>query len=174
MSTIIIALIIICSIATITLVLISINNKHKKRKREKLLNRFSQIGSENNMSFTSQEILQDGIIGLDGLNKKLLILESHEGNFNWTTITLEDVNACYVKKLYQATNIGTFKKRTMEEHLEKVVLQFELKDEKGKIEVPFFIFTKNHIYQLAELEQKAKYWEASLSKLLTSKLKNTA
>jgi hypothetical protein len=174
MSSIIMALIIIGSIAAITLVLISINNKHQKRKKEKLLHRFSQMGSENNMSFTSQEILQDGIIGLDGLNKKLLILESSENDFNWTIINLEEVKACNVKKLYQATNRGTLKKRVMEEHLEKVVLQFELKDENGKIEIPFFSFGKNHIYQLAELEQKAKYWEASLSKLFTTKLKKTA
>jgi hypothetical protein len=174
MSSIITALIIIGSIAAITLVLISINDKHQKRKREKLLHRFSQIGIENNMSFTSQEILQDGIIGLDGLNKKLLILESSEDDFNWTIINLEEVKACNVKKLYQVTNRGTLKKQVMEEHLEKLVLQFELKDKNEKIEIPFFSFGKNHIYQLAELEQKAKYWETSLSKLFTTKLKKTA
>ena len=174
MSTITIALIMIGSIAAITLALVSISNKHQKEKKEKLLHQLSRVGTENNMFITKQEILNDGIIGLDSLNKKLLVLENNEDNFNWAIINLDEVKAFSVKKLYQATNIGTLKKRLMEEHLEKIVLQFELKDEKGKIEVPFFVFSKNHIYQLAELEQQAKYWEASLSKLITSKLKKTA
>jgi hypothetical protein len=174
MSSIFMALIIIGSVAAITLVLISINNKHQKRKREKLLHRFSQTGTENNMAFTSQEILQDAIIGLDGLNKKLLILESNENDITWTVINLEEVKACNVKKLYQTTNRGTLKKPELEDHLERIVLQFELKDENRKIEIPFFSFGKNHVFQLAELEQKARYWEASLSKLLTGNLKKTA
>jgi hypothetical protein len=174
MSTIITALIVIGSIAAITLVLIYINNKHQEREREKLLHRFSQIARENKMSFTSHEVLQDGIIGLDGLSKKLLILQSSEDDLKWSIINLEEVKACNVKKLYQATNRGTLKKRVIEEHLEKVVLQFELKEEKEKIEIPFFIFSKNHLYQLAELEQKQSigkpaflnYYSPSLKKRL--------
>jgi hypothetical protein len=174
MSSILTALVIVGSIAAITLVLIYVNNRHQKRKRQKLLHRFSMIGTENNMSFTSQEILQDGIIGLDGLNKKLLVLESSEHDLNWTIIKLEEVKSCSVKKLYQATNRGSLKKQVMEEHLEKLVLQFVLEGENRKVEIPFFNFGKNNIYQLAELEQKARYWEASLSKLLTTKHKKTA
>jgi hypothetical protein len=174
MSTIAIASIIIGSIAIITLALVSINNKHQKRKKEKFVRRFSEIGTENNLSFTSQEIMHDGVIGLDGPNRKLLVLEGANDDFSWTIINLDEVKTCQVKKIYQATNAGTLKKQLIEEHLEKVVLQFELKDDKGRIEVPFFIFSKNHIYQLTELEKKARYWEASLSKLLSGQLKKTA
>ncbi|MFL5788984.1 MAG: hypothetical protein ACJ748_13075 [Flavisolibacter sp.] len=174
MSTVSIALIIIGSIAAIILVLVYISNNDQKNKKEKILSQFNHAGTESNMSFISQELLHDRIIGLDGLNKKLLILESNEDDYDHTIINLQDVKACNVKKIYQATNIGTSRKPVIEQHLEKVVLLFEFKDEKRKIEMPFFDFSKNHIYQLAEMEQKAKFWEASLSKFITSSVKKIA
>lgn len=174
MSTIFVAVIIIAVIAIVTLILISSSKKHRKKAREKLLHRFSEFGTANELSFTSQEILNDGIIGLDGLNKKLVVLEKNEGEYDWCVLNLEEVKACNVRKIYQSTNAGTSKKQVMEEHLEKVVLQFELRDEKPRIDVPFFVFSKNHIYELAELEQKAKHWEVILSKMITGKVKKTA
>ena len=70
--------------------------------------------------------------------------------------------------------MGTLKRKMTEEHIEKIVLQFEMKNEKGNIEIPFFVFSVNHIYQLAELEQKARHWEAILSKFINGRIKNTA
>ena len=174
MSTILIAAILVTGIAAITITLVAINNKHQKKSRGRLLHRFSEVGSDNNLSFTSQEILNGGIIGLDGLNRKLVILEKNNDEFNWSVINLEDIKSCTVKKIFQATPIGALKRKTIEEHLEKIVLHLEMKNEKASIEIPFFVFSENHIYQLAEMEQKAKHWEAILSKFITGRIKKTA
>jgi len=174
MSTILVAVIIIAVVTSISLVLVSISNKHRKQKKEKLLHQFSQLVTANSLSFTSQEILHHGIIGLDGLNKKLLILESNGEEHSWSVIKLEEVKTCNVKRIYQTINAGTLKKPVMEEHLEKIVLRFELKDEKSRIDVPFFVFSENHIYEIAELEEKAKRWETILSKMISDKVKKVA
>jgi hypothetical protein len=132
------------------------------------------VGSENHLSFTSQEIVTGGIIGLDGLNRKLVILENNNGDYNWSIFNLEDIKSFSIKKIFMSANIGSMKKQNVQEHLDKIVLQFEMKDEKGKIEIPFFVFSENHIYQQAELEQKARHWEAILSKFITGQVKKTA
>jgi hypothetical protein len=174
MSTITTTFIIIGVLAAIIFLLVSINNKHQKRKRNRLLDQFSQAASENNLSLSNQQVLPDAILGLDVMNRKLLVLESEDDAYKGTIINLDEVKSCSVKRQYLTTNAGTLKNRLMEEHLQKLVLEFSFKDEKRKIEIPFFHFNRNHIYQLKELEQKAKYWEDSLSQFIIGKTQKTA
>jgi hypothetical protein len=174
MSTIFVALILIAVVTSISLALVTISNRQRKKKTEKLLNWFSELGTLNNLSFTSQELLHNSIIGLDGLNKKLLILENHSEEHSWCVINLEEVETCNVKRLYQTTNAGSLKKPVMEEHLQKIVLRFGMKDGKTTTDVPFFAFSGNHITEIADLEQKAKHWETILCKMIPGKIKRTA
>ena len=75
MSTIIVAASLVSVIIFISLILVSINNKQRQKRVTELLDHFSKLGTENNLSFSSQEILENCIIGLDGIQRKLLILK---------------------------------------------------------------------------------------------------
>ena len=72
MSTIIVAAILISIVIFICLILISINNKHRKKAITELLARSSKFEAENNLSFSSQEILENCLIGLDEIQRKLI------------------------------------------------------------------------------------------------------
>ena len=75
MSTIIVAAILISIVTFICLILISINNKHRQRETAELLALSSKFGTENNLSFSSREILGNCLIGLDEIQRKILILK---------------------------------------------------------------------------------------------------
>jgi len=175
MSTIIVAAILISVIVSISLFLVSINNKHRQKKTTELLNHFSKLGTENNLSFSSQEILENCIIGLDGIQRKLLILKQiDEDNYDSLLLDLNEVKSCSKKKIYRSVNIGTTKREKFDNHLDKIVLAFEFTDNRQPIHILFFESIANHIFTMSELEQKAKKWEVILSKMVKHNSKKIA
>ena len=167
MSDLIIAGILIGIIVSISFLLIYID-KHSKRKRmNHLTNRFSELGSRYQVNFTSQAILKDEILGIDGVQRKLLILNTTDKNeMPHELIDLDELRHCSVKKLYGSINNGDLKNKKLEQYLEKIVLCFEFHMKKPAIEVSFYNHLKNHLFEIPELEQKAKDWESFLSKML--------
>ena len=59
----------------------------------------SELGSKFSMSFSSHEVLRDKIMGLDGINKKLLVLEQNDGQSHFYIIDLVETKAISVKKI---------------------------------------------------------------------------
>jgi hypothetical protein len=175
MSTIIVAAIIISVIISISLKLVSINNKQRKKTSTELLNHFSKLGTENNLSFSSQEILENCIIGLDGIQRKLLILKKiDKDEYDSILLDLNEVRKCSKKNIYTRVNIGTSKKERFENHLDKIVLDFDFIDNRQPVQILFFEPITNHIFAMLELEQKAKKWETILSQIANTGLKKIA
>ena len=175
MSTIIVAAILISVITGICLILVSINNKHRQKKASELLNHFSKLGTENKLSFSSQEILENCIIGLDGIQRKLLILKKIDKDENDSILLdLNEVKKCSKKNIYTRVNIGTTKKERFENHIEKIVLDIDFKDNRQPVQILFFTPLTNHVFAMLELEEKAKKWERILSQIANTGLKKIA
>ena len=175
MSTIIVAAILISVITGICLILVSINNKHRQKTASELLNHFSKLGTENKLSFSSQEILENCIIGLDGIQRKLLILKKiDKDEYDSILLDLNEVKKCSKKNIYTRVNIGTNKKERFENHLDKIVLDFDFIDNREPVQILFFEPITNHIFAMSELEQKAKKWETILSQIANTGLKKIA
>jgi hypothetical protein len=172
MSTLLIAAILVGSVLAICLLLISIHNKHKRETMNNILKHFNQLGTENNLSFSSQELLNQCVLGLDGVNRKILVVTSENNNYSSFIIDLNEVKNCKVKKIFGTIMAGSLKDHKLEQYLEKIVLQFELHG-KPSGEVVFYSNLENHIYEIQELEQRAKHWETILSKMQMH-LKNIA
>jgi hypothetical protein len=164
MSTILIATILVGLVATICLLLISIHNKHKREAMNKILKHFNHLGTENNLSFSSQEILNHCVLGLDGVNRKILVVTKEYNYYDSFIVDLNEVKICKVKKVYGTINAGDLKDRKLEQYLEKIVLHFELQG-KPSVEIVFYSNLNNHIYETQELDQRAKLWETILSKM---------
>ena len=175
MSTIIVAAVLILVIMSICLILVSLNSKDRQKTTTKLLNNFRKLGIENNLSFSSQEILQNCIIGLDGMQRKLLILEKNdEDKYDSLVLDLNDVKSCSKKKIYRSVNVGTGKKEKFENQIDKIVLAFDFIDNRQPVQISFFDPVTNHIFAMQELEQRAKNWETILTKLVNTDLKKIA
>lgn len=172
MSTFIVAAIIIGSVVGIFSLLISIHNKHNREAMNKLLKYFGQLAIENNLNFSSQEVLKNGILGLDGVQRKILVVQREDGFFGSFIINLHEVKNCTVKKIYGTINVGDLKKGKLEQYLEKIVLHFEMNNN-SSAEIIFYKHVENHPLEANELEKKAKNWDAVLSKMQIP-LKNIA
>jgi hypothetical protein len=166
MSTILVAAILVGSVVAICLLLISIHNKHKREVMNNLFKHFSQLGTENNLSFSSQEVLNHCVLGLDGINRKILVVTKEDGFFSSFITDLNEVRNCSVKKIYGTIKVGDLKNHKLDQYLQKIVLHFEL-NRKPPVEIVFYKNFDNHVYETKELEQKAKHWEAILSKMQT-------
>jgi hypothetical protein len=155
MSTFIVAAIIIGSVSSICLLLISINNKHNRKAMIKLLKHFSELGTENDLNFSSQEILKNCILGLDGVRRKILVVTRQDDFFGSFIIDLREVKNCTVKKIYGTINVGDLKKKKLEQYLDKIVLHFD-QNNNSSVEIVFYKHFENHLLEALELEQKAK------------------
>src|SRR5436190_7271646 len=175
MSTVIVAILLISIIVSISLFLVSVNNRHAQKTTTALLTLFSKLGTENNLSFTSQEILENCIIGLDGIKRKLLILNKIDTNkYESILLDLNEVKNCFKRKIYRSVNIGTRKKEKFETKLDKIVLAFDFIDNRQPVHVLFFDPSNNHILTMLDLEQKANNWEAMLLRLVNTGVKKIA
>lgn len=166
MSTFFVAAVLVGIVAAICLLVVSLDKKQKRNAMNQLLNNFRQMGFEHNFTFSAQEILQNAIIGLDGVHRKLLVLERSAGNtFHAVIIDLSEVKSCVVKKVYRTINGGDLNTKKLEHYLQTMTLHFELCG-RPPVAVTFFKHFDNHISEIAELESKAKHWENILSKMI--------
>lgn len=175
MSSIITAVIIISIVALTLFLLISLHNKETKKKKNALVSYFNHHGMINSFAFSCQEILRNCIIGLDGLQRKLMILEygADENHKHVHIIDLNKVNNCGFQKIFSAS-AETEKGKKSELYLEKIQLKFDYASHNLPVEVVFYDHISNHIYEIAELEQKAKDWQNIMNKIITPSNKQIA
>ena len=171
MSTVLVAAILVGTVIAICLLFITITNKQKAKKLNQLLNQFSKLGSSHNLAFSSQEVLNSSIIGLDGIKRKLMVLTQIDKHlFEDYVVNLDEVKNCTVNKIYSHVNYGNFKKVILEKHLERIALRFEFTNLKDPVEIAFYNHIDNNVYQIEEMEQKADYWKQILTKMLKDSL----
>lgn len=142
-----------------------------RNKNIDLLDQFYNLGIENNISFSSQEILKDCIIGFDGKHRKLVVLQ-HCGQLeiDWLIIHLDDVLNCFVKKTYRGIKAGELRKRRVEDYLESIVLILEFFDSRTPVEISFYERVGHKGQKVSELDRKAKSWQIVLSKMLRNEI----
>lgn len=167
MSHIIVAGILIASITALVLLLYFIANKQKQKSMKQLSYQLSQVGSKYNLSFASQEVLKDYVFGIDGRKRKILLIHRLQDDvYQDEVIDLDEIKTCSVKKIYGSIKQGALKNKKLEQHLTKIVLHFEFSNNKPPVELCFYEHIQNSIYQIYEMEQKARHWQAILSKII--------
>jgi hypothetical protein len=169
MSTIIIAAILVISAIGIFAIFVSIGKKNIRKRNKTLLKRLNKSGSEHELSFSSPEILKNKIIGLDRLNQTLLIFEFENAN-NVICINMREVKNCTVEKKYDSIVIGNERKAKLEPHLRSIGIKFSFKNSCEPISVSIYDSSINSIYEMQELEVKAKNWEKTLSRMISKEL----
>jgi hypothetical protein len=118
--------------------------------------------------FSSQEIVNNRVIGLDGTNRKVLILTQIDtASFDHYVVNLDEVKDCTVKKHYGNIRYGGSK----ETYLESVSLHFNFHNKKEPIDMPFYEHIENNIYHAEDFEQRAGHWKEVLTKMLNGSLK---
>ena len=164
MSNIIVAVIIIAVVILVCLLLAVVHSKQKRKAMNELLNYFRQAGTDNDFSFSSEEVLHNSVLGLDGVQRKLLLVTREGSIFHSSVIDVNNIRACTVKKYYGTIHAGDLRKQVLEHYLERIVLHLE-PDGQSPVEIVFYRHTDNHLFEIPELEQKARNWETFLTKM---------
>ena len=175
MSTLLTAIFLLGGAAVICYLFISIEKRRYRKERNQFLKKFSVLGSRYELSFSSQEVLSNSIIGMDGMSRKLLIFLDHGNDlFSHTLINLDDVRSTSVEigetilGEYGAYELYQYKK------VNRIDLCFHFYTPRDVIPICFYDETINDEREEEELGQKAKDWEVILSKMLNAKLRSIA
>ena len=73
--------------------------KNKRINMRQLLKKISEVGSENGLTFSSNEILKQSIIGADGIHRKVVVIKNQIWMLDDYLIDLHEVKNCSVKKV---------------------------------------------------------------------------
>ena len=139
-----------------------------KRKKEKLFFALSKEGDANGLTFCSQEMLEDKLIGVDGIHRKIMILERNKSHYDSSIISLDDVHHCQVLSNEDELRCSNFK--TFSEQIKSVVLELRFEFNNSH-ETASIIFAKGLNTSKRELELlhvKAEFWSVMFSKMLTN------
>ena len=142
---------------------------YAKRKKEKMFRQLSREGITNGLTFCSQEILEDKVIGIDGIHRKILILEQKKNTYQTSIISLDEVQHCQLvddevvfpddcKNLGQQIKTGVLE------------LQFEFNNHRQAASITFATGLTNSKRELALLRAKAEYWSVMFSKMLNQQV----
>lgn len=165
MSTIITSLIIIALIVAIVFVFKMINKIHLKKVKDKLISSLSHAGTKHELSFTSQELLRDKVIGVDGIHRKFVVVNEQE---ECIIVNLEEVKNCRFQKNYGQVHYGEGANRHVENRLATISLLFEHERNNKIVQVHFYDHTVHSFSEADALEAKARDWEVILSKMMSS------
>ena len=143
--------------------------KNAKKIKENLFLRLSKEGTANNLIFCSQEILQNKVIGIDGIQRKIMILEKIKNKYNCSVISLDEVQNCELITSCRALYEDNFNKFEVE-NLHAIELRFQFKNQAQPASIIFYESLINSQRELVLLKAKAEYWCVMLSKLLTKQV----
>lgn len=151
------------------------NDKYMSNRTIDFLEQFNKLAIANDISFSSQEILNDCAIGFDGKHRKLVILQQFgQFEYDWHIIDLNDIQSCFIKKTYRNIKAGELKKKKIADYLESISLGFEFFDHRTPVEISFYERDAHKGWKVPELERKAKNWQIMLSKMLRNQLQMIA
>jgi hypothetical protein len=175
MSSIIVAGILVLAIAGIAFFLVTLEKKNKQKMQNEMAEILSDFSIKYDLSISRQEYLRNMIIGLDGINKKILVVfATKNNNFRHLLIDLGKVKNCMVKNYYSSSNTGHSKEPKPALYLERLVLEFEYVNQYPNEEIVFYDHITNNTNQLAELEEKAKHWRTLANKLVNGGVRKIA
>jgi hypothetical protein len=132
----------------------------------------NELGCQFNLSFSSQLVLGDKILALDGIRRKLLVYEIHKALTDAYIIDLNQVTSVTLRQSYRSIGPGELKTKAIGEFLLKTDMQFNYRNNNVSNVVTFYDHEKDPLSHLQKLERNAKIWQMVLSKMLGSKKEN--
>lgn len=155
-------LIIIFTIIFIIIIIMKMQNRFLYKKLSRLFNQSSEMASRNDLRFSSQLVLNDMVLSVDGIHRKLLVVKEDAA---YRIIDLNLVRLCTVHKEYFTIQAGALDNHTIEHYLKTISIQLSFYT--GEVmSLPFYEKGIDHLHQAFECEAKARDWESMLNKLI--------
>jgi hypothetical protein len=160
-------------VAAVALIFSSLNyfTTIDKKKKESLFLKLSKEGSANNLVFCSQEILQNKVIGIDGIHRKIMILEKARNKFTCSVISLDEVQNCELITSFRSLNAYRHGDRRTGESPNIISLRFDFKNTGDSASIIFYDASVISRRELELLKAKAEYWNVMFSKMLSRRVR---
>lgn len=149
-------LLILLAFLSLSYVSLSFFVSTSKNKIKILIKKLNIEGSAKHLTFCSQEILQNKVLGVDGIHRKIMILEKKKDGYYSSIISLDEVHDCQVV--------------TKSSSAETLELQFEFNNHTQPASIVFTNGIFNSQKEFAFLKAKAEYWCIMFSKMLTPQM----
>jgi len=146
---------------------ISFLSRRSRKKKEGPFLQLSREGAANNLIFCSQEMLQNKVIGIDGIHRKILIVEKIKNKYNSSLISLNEVQNCKLITKYKTSEPGNATQSEGGKNLFAIELEFEFRNRAKTASIMFYDSLINSQRELLLLKAKAEYWSVMLSKMIT-------
>lgn len=163
-------ILILLALISLFYVLLPFLSSNNRRKKEKLFKTLSRQGQANNLNFCSQDILQDKVIGFDGIHRKIMILEKKSEGYYSTIISLEEVHDCQLVTKSGPINNDNLKKLGIPNHSNTLELQFDFNDHTQPASIIFSNGIINSKKEFAFLKAKAEFWCSMFTKMLNRQM----
>jgi hypothetical protein len=157
---------ILLAVVSLFYILIPFFSSTSKRRIINLVRKLNREGAANNLTFCSQEILQNKVIGIDGIHRKIMILEKKSDGYYSSIIYLDEVHDCQLVTKSGSINSGNLKKLGAANHPVTLELQFDFINHTQPTSIIFSNGIINSKKEFAFLKAKAEYWCIMFSKML--------
>ena len=139
-----------------------------------MLHELRQAAESHHLTLSGEEVLRNGAIGLDGIERKLIYLDksTHEGEL--VILDLDEVESCSINATYRNIDAGDLEFKNVEDFIESITLRFTHTGSNKQVEIPFYDCNGNYIFELETMRGKAHTWKRIVSQLLDTKLENRA
>lgn len=148
---------------------------YAKKKKEALVRKLCHEGAAHNLTFCSYEILENKVIGIDGIHRKIMIVEKTKKAYHCSSISLDEVQDC---RLVTQSNLMTMdhnKNIRVNAHAATTVaLLFEFNNNPQPASIIFSNGLITPGRELDFLKAKAEYWCIMFSKMLNKPVEAVA
>ncbi len=139
---------------------------HAKKKKEHLLRKLCREGAAHDLIFCSQEILQNKVMGFDGIHRKIMILEKKKKAYQCSTISLDEVHDCQLVTHSGSPQKGYHERSNSGHRAATLELLFEFNNHSRPASIIFSNGLINSTREFVLLKAKATYWCVMFSKML--------
>jgi|SRR6185312_1095714 len=159
-------ILILLAVVSLFYVVIPFFASTSKRRMENLVRKLNSAGAASQLTFCSQEILHNKAIGIDGIHRKIMILEKKKEGYYSSIIALDEVHDCQLVTKSDSINSSNLKKLGTANHAATLELQFEFNNHTQPASIIFSNGIFNSKREFDFLKAKAEYWCVMFSKML--------
>ena len=140
---------------------------YAKKKKEDMVKKLCREGAAQHLIFCSQEMLQNKVMGIDGIHRKIMIVEKTKNTYHCSTISLDDVYNCRLVTQSDFMTIDHNKNVRVNAHpVTTLSFQFEFNNNPQPASIIFSNGLITPGRELDFLKAKAEYWCIMFSKML--------
>ncbi len=141
------------------------NSHHKRINNGQLLHRFSELGTKYQLAFSCQLDLPGILVGIDGIRRKMMVLNNRENLLEWKLVDLMAIRSCTILKTYDSIMAGELASCSPDRYIHDISLRI-ITQNNEEILLPFYIRHLHNLKDLPRITKTAQDWHHMILKLL--------